>query len=189
MASERKVEAGRIYQDMYEYLGSVLYKKNILGLGIALYAHDTEAKEAFFEYGFGMRCKDQIRLISEEMPIRNNDMIAEGILSFEELELKDFPLLTGYRDMLKDHLLEELQVTQPTLSHHMKVLSDCGLVSSYKDGKWQHYSINCEKFKEYKDYITAITCCGDTSEDKNSEGCCGTKKEQSSVAPKTNRKG
>ena len=87
------------------------------------------------------------------------------------------------------NLLEELQVTQPTLSHHMKVLSDCGLVSSYKDGKWQHYSINCEKFKEYKDYITAITCCGDTSEDKNSEGCCGTKKEQSCVAPKTNRKG
>ena len=32
-------------------------------------------------------------------------------------------------------LLEELQVTQPTLSHHMKVLSDCGLVSSRKDGK------------------------------------------------------
>ncbi|MGN0247104.1 MAG: ArsR/SmtB family transcription factor [Lachnospiraceae bacterium] len=69
-------------------------------------------------------------------------------------------------------LLEELQVTQPTLSHHMKVLSDCGLVSSYKDGKWQHYSINCEKFKEYKDYIAKITCCGNTSKDCNSEKCC-----------------
>ena len=64
------------------------------------------------------------------------------------------------------HLLEELQVTQPTLSHHMKVLSDCGLVSSYKDGKWQHYSINCEKFKEYKDYIAAITCGGNVSKDR-----------------------
>ena len=63
------------------------------------------------------------------------------------------------------HLLEELQVTQPTLSHHMKVLSDCGLVSSYKDGKWQHYSINCERFKEYKDYVAAITCCGNTSKE------------------------
>ena len=40
------------------------------------------------------------------------------------------------------NLLDELQVTQPTLSHHMKVLSDCGLVISKKDGKWQHYSIN-----------------------------------------------
>ena len=45
------------------------------------------------------------------------------------------------------HILEELQVSQPTLSHHMKVLLDCGLVSSYKDGKWQHYSINCKAFK------------------------------------------
>ena len=55
-------------------------------------------------------------------------------------------------------LLEELQVTQPTLSHHMKVLSDCGLVSSYKEGKWHHYSINCGKFKEFKNYISEITC-------------------------------
>ena len=65
-------------------------------------------------------------------------------------------------------LLEELHVTQPTLSHHMKVLSDCGLVSSYKDGKWQHYFINCEKFKEYKEYIAAITCSGKTFEENNS---------------------
>lgn len=73
------------------------------------------------------------------------------------------------------HLLEELQVTQPTLSHHMKVLSDCGLVSSYKDGKWQHYSINCEKFKEYTEYILAITCCANNLEENSSKACCETK--------------
>ena len=56
-------------------------------------------------------------------------------------------------------LLEELQVTQPTLSHHMKVLSDCGLVSSRKNGRWHHYSINCSTFKEFKKYIGSITCC------------------------------
>ena len=73
------------------------------------------------------------------------------------------------------NLLEELKVTQPTLSHHMKVLGDCGLVSSYKDGKWQHYFINCERFKAYKEYIAAITCCGNTSKDYQSEDCCETK--------------
>lgn len=67
-------------------------------------------------------------------------------------------------------LLEELQVTQPTLSHHMKVLSDCGLVSSYKEGKWQHYSINCEKFTEYKEYISSMTCC--KTNDGNEIKCC-----------------
>ena len=76
------------------------------------------------------------------------------------------------------NLLEELQVTQPTLSHHMKVLSDCGLVSSYKDGKWQHYSINCKKFKEYKDYIASITCtcCGTNSKENDVNNCCEIKK-------------
>lgn len=69
------------------------------------------------------------------------------------------------------NLLEELQVTQPTLSHHMKVLSDCGLVSAYKDGKWQHYSINCEKFKEYKEYIASITCWRDALRECESESC------------------
>ena len=67
-------------------------------------------------------------------------------------------------------LLEELQVTQPTLSHHMKVLSDCGLVSSRKDGKWQHYSINCERFAKYKEYIGSITCIKSNGNNKSS--CC-----------------
>ena len=67
------------------------------------------------------------------------------------------------------NLLEELQVTQPTLSHHMKVLSDCGLVTSRKEGKWQHYSISCERFAEYKEYIASITCY----KEKNKEfSCC-----------------
>jgi len=67
-------------------------------------------------------------------------------------------------------LLEELQVTQPTLSHHMKVLSDCGLVNSKKDGKWQHYSVCCERFAKYKEYIGAITCYKEKENSKS--GCC-----------------
>lgn len=67
-------------------------------------------------------------------------------------------------------LLEELQVTQPTLSHHMKVLGECGLVSSYKDGKWQHYSINCPRFLQFKEYLNAVSCCGVPQ--KSGSCCC-----------------
>lgn len=42
------------------------------------------------------------------------------------------------------HLLEALNLSQPTLSHHMKVLCDSGLVVGRKDGKWMHYSISEE---------------------------------------------
>ena len=41
-------------------------------------------------------------------------------------------------------LLEELNVTQPTLSHHMKILCDSGVVVGRKEGKWTHYSISEE---------------------------------------------
>ena len=42
------------------------------------------------------------------------------------------------------HLLEELSVSQPTLSHHMKILCDSGIVVGRKEGKWMHYSISPE---------------------------------------------
>ena len=39
-------------------------------------------------------------------------------------------------------LLDHFQFTQPTLSHHMKVLMDCELVNCRKDGLWSYYSLN-----------------------------------------------
>ena len=39
-------------------------------------------------------------------------------------------------------LLEDLNVTQPTLSHHMKILCDAGIVTGRKEGKWVYYSLD-----------------------------------------------
>ena len=33
-------------------------------------------------------------------------------------------------------LLEKFEITQPTLSHHMKILCECGLVETRKERKW-----------------------------------------------------
>lgn len=41
-------------------------------------------------------------------------------------------------------LLEELDITQPTLSHHMKLLCSSGLVKGRKEGKWMYYKIDCD---------------------------------------------
>ncbi|KUO73546.1 MAG: ArsR family transcriptional regulator [Clostridia bacterium BRH_c25] len=39
-------------------------------------------------------------------------------------------------------ILEYFEFTQPTLSHHMKVLMECGIVESRKEGLWSYYSLN-----------------------------------------------
>ncbi len=56
-------------------------------------------------------------------------------------------------------LLEAFQITQPTLSHHMKILCECGLVDVRKEGKWSHYSLNCETLSQFKDFISSLHCC------------------------------
>ena len=47
-------------------------------------------------------------------------------------------------------LLEELNISQPTLSHHMKILCDAEIVTGRKDGKWTHYSICCDGGKHIR---------------------------------------
>ena len=63
-------------------------------------------------------------------------------------------LLDGEKCACK--LLEELNITQPTLSHHMKTLLESGIVNGRKEGKWMHYSISkegLEKAQKYLDYL------------------------------------
>lgn len=56
-------------------------------------------------------------------------------------------------------LLEEFHITQPTLSHHMKVLLECGLVNIRRDGKWNHYSLNCNTISEFQSFVAGLICC------------------------------
>jgi len=54
-------------------------------------------------------------------------------------------------------ILEKFNITQPTLSHHMKILCDAGIVNKRKEGKWMYYSVNgkgCEKVMKLLKDIT-----------------------------------
>lgn len=64
-------------------------------------------------------------------------------------------LSTGEKCACK--LLEELNITQPTLSHHMKILCDSGIVVGRKEGKWTHYSISAKGVEKAKKYFDVIT--------------------------------
>lgn len=50
-------------------------------------------------------------------------------------------------------IMKRLDLTQPTISHHMKILASVGLVNVVKDGKWMNYSINKDSVNEIVNYI------------------------------------
>ena len=55
---------------------------------------------------------------------------------------------------LRVKILEQMDITQPTLSHHVKQLCAAGLVSCRKDGRWMRYSANRETAAVLSDWIS-----------------------------------
>jgi len=71
-------------------------------------------------------------------------------------------------------ILEEFNITQPSLSHHMKILCDCGLVSGRKEGKWTYYSLNEKAVQDFKALLTEVTSCNENCicKEINCKGDC-----------------
>ena len=53
-------------------------------------------------------------------------------------------------------LTETLDMGQPLLSHHLKVLREAGLVSGRKDGRWVYYSVIPEAVSEIEMLLAGI---------------------------------
>jgi len=68
-------------------------------------------------------------------------------------------------------LLEGFEFTQPTLSHHMKVLADCGIVDSRKDGLWSYYSLNNSNCNKIILFLMNLVTNTDDCICKNSPKC------------------
>lgn len=64
--------------------------------------------------------------------------------------------LLGTGEKCACKLLEALNISQPTLSHHMKILCDAGLVTGRREGKWTHYSIRCEGVCRVRDLMKEL---------------------------------
>jgi ArsR family transcriptional regulator len=74
----------------------------------------------------------------------------------DETRLKIMDMLSC-GEMCACHILEELSISQSTLSYHMKILSDCGLVNARRDGAWMRYTLNKERTDAAIAFFTRIT--------------------------------
>lgn len=58
-------------------------------------------------------------------------------------------------------LLDHLHIGQPTLSHHMKILCDAGIVQGRREGKWTYYSFDEQGVRQAKSLLEDMTASGD----------------------------
>lgn len=54
-------------------------------------------------------------------------------------------------------LLEHLHISQSTLSYHMKILCDSGVVVGRTEGKWTHYSLREEGCAHARQLLEELT--------------------------------
>lgn len=67
--------------------------------------------------------------------------------------LKIIKILSDDKERCACELLETFDITQPTLSHHMKILNNFKLVKTKKAGVWNYYTLNRKTMEELKNYI------------------------------------
>jgi len=54
-------------------------------------------------------------------------------------------------------LMDDLDLQQSRLSWHLKALSDAGIISGRREGRWNYYSLNRDALTEAKDLLDALT--------------------------------
>lgn len=79
-----------------------------------------------------------LKAVSDETRLKIIDMISCG-------------------EMCACDILEGLDISQSTLSYHMKILSESGLVNAVRDGAWMRYTLNKEKTDALITYFKYIT--------------------------------
>ena len=70
------------------------------------------------------------------------------------------------------NILEKFDMSQSTLSHHMKLLCECGIVKAREKGKWTYYSLDEETISKTKQFLCAITSDKENCICKENIGCC-----------------
>lgn len=78
------------------------------------------------------------------MKLMQNDYSKYALLMkalSDETRLKILVMLSQ-GELCACNILADFNITQPTLSYHMKILNESGLVDSRRDGVWMKYSVN-----------------------------------------------
>lgn len=74
-------------------------------------------------------------------------------------------------------ILTHFEFSQPTLSHHMKVLQTAGIVTAKKVGRWQHYTLAPKFIEQFQANTAALLAHDATCRCYQKSTCCAVRKD------------
>lgn len=73
----------------------------------------------------------------------------------DETRLKIIRMLSE-KEMCVCEVIDRLDLSQPAISHHLKILRQAGLVKDTKEGKWVYYALDESAFIKYGEELNKI---------------------------------
>jgi len=93
-----------------------------------------------------------------EVPLSEADSVrlaaVLGALA-DPVRLRLISILAAQGEVCSCHLEEPLGKSQPTISHHLKILGEAGLVHGDRRGKWVWYSLDRDRLASLRAAIDA----------------------------------
>ena len=89
----------------------------------------------------------------------------------DEKRLKILEILQG-GELCVCKLYEPLGLPQSTLSYHLKILCESGIVQGRQEGKWTHYRISEEGSRAASELLGRLTAVSRDIESEQSDDCC-----------------
>lgn len=91
---------------------------------------------------------------------QNESTLADRAALFKALgdptRLSILEAVAAEPDVCACGLLDRLHISQPTLSHHAKILCSTGIITCEKRGKWSHYRLSPARIDEILRYLTSL---------------------------------
>ncbi len=89
--------------------------------------------------------KELIRLAEQTADVKQSRKQGKFFKALSDEKRIRILKLLAVREMCVCELMIALDVTQPNLSHHLKILENQGFVNRRKEGKWAYYSLTNSK--------------------------------------------
>ena len=85
------------------------------------------------------------------------DRFAAGFKALADptrLRLMSFIAAQGRGFVCACDLIDVLDISQPTISHHLKKLVDAGLLEREQRGRWAHYTVVADAVDELRNFLS-----------------------------------